>query len=80
VPTVEPCDDYRDAVAAYHHPLAILLGLQGVALLRAEAGDNGFDREFVEARLSEVARLVTAGLDGGSGMALMCPIWTLLVG
>ena len=28
-------------VAGYQHPLAFLLGLQGVALLRALAGDNG---------------------------------------
>src|SRR5215207_578475 len=40
----------------YQHPLAYLLGLEGLALLRAWAGD--FDKEFVEARLAEVRRLL----------------------
>ncbi|MDP9443526.1 MAG: class I SAM-dependent methyltransferase [Actinomycetota bacterium] len=40
----------------YQHPLAYLLGIEGVALLRGWVGDYG--REFVEARLSEVRRLV----------------------
>jgi hypothetical protein len=39
---------------AYRHPLAFLLGLEGVALLRAHAGD-GFDRGFVAARIAEIA-------------------------
>jgi SAM-dependent methyltransferase len=50
----------------YQHPLAYLLGLEGMALLRAWAGD--YDREFVEARLAEVRRLLEdatlAGHDG----------------
>lgn len=40
----------------YQHPLAYLLGLEGLALLRAWAGD--FDEEFVRARLAEVRRLL----------------------
>jgi ubiquinone/menaquinone biosynthesis C-methylase UbiE len=40
----------------YQHPLAYVLGVEGLALLRAWAGD--FDREYVEARLAEVRRLV----------------------
>ena len=40
----------------YQHPLAYLLGLEGVALLRGWAGD--FDRDFVQARLAEVRRLL----------------------
>jgi SAM-dependent methyltransferase len=40
----------------YQHPLAYLLGLEGLALLRGWAGD--FDREFVLARLEEVRRLL----------------------
>jgi SAM-dependent methyltransferase len=40
----------------YQHPLAYLLGLEGIALLRGWAGD--FDREFVLARIDEVRRLV----------------------
>lgn len=50
----------------YQHPLAYLLGLEGIALLRGWAGD--FDREFVERRLAEVRRLLDsealAGHDG----------------
>ena len=42
----------------YQHPLAYLLGLEGIALLRGWAGD--FDQEFVEARLAEVRRLLAA--------------------
>src|SRR5438067_580707 len=40
----------------YQHPLAYLLGLEGVALLRAWAGD--YDKEFVLTRLAEVRRLI----------------------
>ena len=42
----------------YQHPLAFLLGLEGVALLRATAGDDGLGRDFVEARIAEVRRLL----------------------
>lgn len=44
------------AAVIYQHPLAYLLGLEGLALLRGWAGD--FDRDFVLARLAEVRRLV----------------------
>jgi SAM-dependent methyltransferase len=40
----------------YQHPLAYLLGLEGVALLRAWVGD--FDKDFVDRRLAEVRRLL----------------------
>jgi SAM-dependent methyltransferase len=40
----------------YQHPLAYLLGLEGIALLRAWGGD--FDKEFVDRRLAEVRRLL----------------------
>jgi ubiquinone/menaquinone biosynthesis C-methylase UbiE len=40
----------------YQHPLAYLLGMEGLALLRAWAGD--FDQAFVTARLAEVRRLL----------------------
>ncbi|MEV4175736.1 methyltransferase domain-containing protein [Nonomuraea sp. NPDC049709] len=43
---------------SYSHPLAWLLGLEGVALLRAQAGDLG-DAAFVERRIAEIRRLVT---------------------
>jgi ubiquinone/menaquinone biosynthesis C-methylase UbiE len=51
----------------YQHPLAYLLGLEGLALLRAWAGD--FDKEFVDRRLSEVRRLLaTEALAGHHGV------------
>lgn len=40
----------------YQHPLAYLIGLEGLALLRGWAGD--FDRQFVLDRLDEVRRLL----------------------
>jgi ubiquinone/menaquinone biosynthesis C-methylase UbiE len=40
----------------YQDPLAYLLGLEGIALLDAWAGDH--DREFTETRLAEVRRLL----------------------
>ena len=40
----------------YQDPLAYLLGLEGTALLDAWAGD--YDREFTDARLAEVRRLL----------------------
>lgn len=59
----------------YQHPLAYLLGLEGVALLRAWAGD--FDEQFVRARLAEVRRLLAdesladhAGVSVGRGDTL----------
>lgn len=42
----------------YQHPLAYLLGIEGLALLRAWAGDHDSDQRFVEARIAEVRRLV----------------------
>jgi SAM-dependent methyltransferase len=40
----------------YQDPLAYLLGLEGIALLDAWAGD--YDRAFIEARLAEIRRLL----------------------
>ena len=40
----------------YQHPLAYLLGIEGLALLRGWAGD--YDEAFVTARLAEVRRLL----------------------
>ena len=42
----------------YQHPLAYLLGLEGIALLRAFAGE--YDRAFTMARLAEVRALLDA--------------------
>ena len=50
----------------YQHPLAFLLGLEGIALLRAFAGD--FDEEFVQARLAEVRRLLEDETLNGPGV------------
>ena len=40
---------YRPTVI-YQHPLAYLIGLEGLALMRAWGGD--FDEQFVRARLA----------------------------
>jgi SAM-dependent methyltransferase len=50
----------------YQHPLAYLLGIEGLGLLRAFSGE--FDREFVEARLAEVRRLLNDESLAGAGM------------
>lgn len=47
----------------YQHPLAYLLGLEGIALLRAWSGD--FDKAFVDRRLAEVRRLLDADAIAG---------------
>jgi ubiquinone/menaquinone biosynthesis C-methylase UbiE len=52
----------------YQHPLAYLLGLEGVALLHAFAGD--YDREFTEARLAEIRALLDSAGQLGSGAAI----------
>ncbi|MCT2581706.1 class I SAM-dependent methyltransferase [Actinophytocola gossypii] len=40
----------------HEHPLAYVLGLEGIALLRSFTGEH--DRAFVEARLTEIRRLL----------------------
>jgi SAM-dependent methyltransferase len=51
----------------YQHPLAYLLGLEGIALLRAWAGE--FDRDFVDRRFAEVrAMLAAEALAGHDGI------------
>jgi SAM-dependent methyltransferase len=53
----------------YQHPLAYLLGVEGLALLRAWAGDH--DEAFVRARLAEVRRLLDEpALAGHAGVAV----------
>jgi SAM-dependent methyltransferase len=53
----------------YQHPLAYLLGMEGLALLRAWAGDDGYDERFVRARLADVRRLLDdPELAGHSGV------------
>ncbi|HEY8788014.1 MAG TPA: methyltransferase domain-containing protein [Actinopolymorphaceae bacterium] len=47
----------------YQQPLAYLLGIEGLALLRAWAGD--YDEDFVQARLAEVRQLLDEPLLAG---------------
>ncbi len=49
----------------YQHPLGYLLGLQGIALMRAFNG--GYDREFTEARIAEIREMLDAAADFGDG-------------
>lgn len=60
--------------AIYQHPLAYLLGLQGVALFRAFAGE--YDRDFTEARLAEIRTLLDSADQLGEG-ASIAPISTM---
>jgi ubiquinone/menaquinone biosynthesis C-methylase UbiE len=46
------------APVTYEHPLAYLLGIEGIALLRSFTGEGASDREFVEARIAEIRRLL----------------------
>lgn len=47
----------------HQNPLAYLLGLEGVALLRAFAGE--YDRDFTEARLAEIRELLDPSSEVG---------------
>ena len=42
----------------YHHPLAYLLGVEGLALLRAWAGEGDHDEPFVRRRIEAIHRLL----------------------
>ena len=57
----------------YPHPLAYLLGLEGIALLRAFAGE--YDRDFAEARFDEIRTLLDSAQELGEGAAVQ-PIVT----
>ncbi len=50
----------------YQHPLAYLIGLEGIALLRAFSG--AYDREFTLARLREIRKLLKAPDAFGAGI------------
>ena len=50
----------------YQHPLAYLLGLEGVALLRAFSG--AYDREFTLARFAEIRELLESPDVFGTGV------------
>ena len=62
-------DGLRRYVGAvtYRHPVAFLLGFEGLALHRAFAGE--FDAEFVEARIAEVRTILAAWDRGELGTA-----------
>jgi SAM-dependent methyltransferase len=57
----------------YQHPLAYLLGLEGIALLHAFAGE--YDRDFTAARLEEIRALLESVRDLGDG-SMVHPIHT----
>jgi len=52
--------------ALYQHPLAYLLGLEGLALLRAFSGE--YDREFTLARFTETRKLLDSHEELGDGI------------
>jgi SAM-dependent methyltransferase len=52
----------------YQHPLAYLLGLEGIALLRAFAGE--YDRDFTMTRLAEIRALLDSVEELGEGAAV----------
>jgi SAM-dependent methyltransferase len=54
--------------AVYQHPLAYLLGLEGIALLRAFAGE--YDRDFTMARLAEIRSLLDSAEELGDGVVV----------
>jgi ubiquinone/menaquinone biosynthesis C-methylase UbiE len=58
----------------YQQPLAYVLGLEGVALLRAFNGE--YDRDFTEARLAEIRTLLDSADQLGAG-AMTRPITTV---
>jgi SAM-dependent methyltransferase len=60
--------------AIYQHPLAYLVGMEGVALLRGFAGD--YDREFIEARLAETRALLDS-VDRFGDALMVDPITTI---
>src|SRR6266487_4836381 len=61
-------DEYSriDAPVIYQHPLAYLLGLEGIALLRAFSGM--YDRDFTVARLREIQTLLNSAEALGDGV------------
>jgi ubiquinone/menaquinone biosynthesis C-methylase UbiE len=50
----------------YQHPLAYLLGLEGIALMRAFNGD--YDEEFTRARMAEIRALLDSADQFGEGV------------
>jgi hypothetical protein len=50
----------------YQHPLAYLLGLEGIALMRAFNGN--YDRDFTLARIAEIRALLDCAEQFGDGV------------
>ena len=61
-------DDETRPGEIFQHPLAYLLGLHGVALMRAFAGEH--DEAFTRARLDDVRRLLATAGDLGDGVVV----------
>jgi len=59
-------DSRIDAPVIYQHPLAYLLGLEGIGLLRAFSGV--YDRDFTLARLREIQTLLRSAEELGDGV------------
>ena len=59
-------DSPSELPVIYQHPLAYLLGLEGVALLRAFSG--AYDREFTLARFDEIRELLESPHAFGTGI------------
>src|SRR5215207_9084461 len=59
-------DSASELPVIYQHPLAYLLGLEGVALLRAFSGT--YDREFTRARFDEIRELLNSLDAFGTGI------------
>lgn len=58
---------FDDGTPVIHqHPLAYLLGLEGIALMRAFAGE--YDRGFTEARIAEIGHLLATAEQFGPGV------------
>ena len=58
-------DNPTEPTAVYQHPLAYLLGLEGIALLRSFTGE--YDRDFTLARFAEIRRLLDSAEELGDG-------------
>jgi hypothetical protein len=55
-----------DSPVIYQHPLAYLIGLEGISLLRGFSGT--YDRDFTLARLREVQALLNSVEERGEGV------------
>lgn len=61
-------DSRNEPCGTYLHPLAYLLGLEGIALLRAFSGE--YDRDFTLARFEEIRALLDSADELGDGVTV----------